>query len=134
MTLKINDTVSLAVIRQAFTTHFPFLKMEFFSQPGKSGSKGHKITTDALIGDVRKLHREGTFSVQNWYTAGYIERQFRIHYGLIVHLFRKNNENWELIPETDMLTLKEHNEIGRSSCEKAHEQEQERDDFLDDEY
>lgn len=134
MTLKINDNVSLAAIQQAFSAHFPFLRIEFFSQGGKGVSKGHKVATGSLIGEIRELHRSGSLSVQNWYTAGYIERQFRIHYGLIVRVYRKNEENWEVIRETDMLTLKEHNETGRASCERKHEQDPAPDDFQDDEY
>ncbi|MES2555947.1 MAG: hypothetical protein V4604_07350 [Bacteroidota bacterium] len=113
MKLMIKDELTLKSLQDAFSTEFPFLKIEFFSklhQPGTASGLKFKLYNTKTIGECRDLHTEGELEVTPEMTVVEFEQTMGEIYGLGVQVFRKTiNNNWIETINTDGWTLKEHN-------------------------
>lgn len=134
MLLEINDLKTIGAMQMEFAAHFPFLKIVFFTKPHEimESSRGRRIPGEKLVGDVRNRHNSGIIEINPVQTAWHIEKQFRNRYGLNVQVYRKTLKGWKGTAGSDLVTLKEHNELGRATVESGYPRKKE--EFLEDEY
>jgi hypothetical protein len=118
MIININDMRSIADIQDKFSSFFPFLKIEFYNHPHHWYEESETKTvlpTDKFLGDIRHQHEQGNLAFYSWFKTGELEQVFRKKFNLNVQVLRLEGSNWIQTVDTDKLTLKEQNEIGRAT-------------------
>ena len=121
MHIEINDKTPLSEIQQVFSDFYPYLKIEFCSKrhkKHKNPSEKNLIDPGILIGDINHTHASGFLEIWPLYKIADVVREFQDRFGLTVEIFRKEKNGWEQSTGTDDFTLKEINEIGRSSSDE----------------
>lgn len=118
MFIEINDSKTVEDISSSFTRFFPFLKLEFYDQPHNwqaKSSRKHLLSAHKTIGEIRKKHQPGVMEIHERDTTGVVEQEFKKHFGLNVQIWRHHGEEWIQTAGTDLLTIKEQNEIGENA-------------------
>jgi hypothetical protein len=125
MLLEINNNKTVGALQTEFSNDFPFLKIEFFLKPHgmMEASRGKRVSGRTLIGTLRNRHNSGILEINPLHTAWHIEKQFRDRYGLHIQVYRRTLKGWKQTAGSDLITLKEHNEIGRAAVEDGHSRE-----------
>jgi len=139
MKLNINDKRKVADIQKDFSKSFPFLRLEFFSVPHKSGkgtAKKNLIIPDhKTVGDCRRIHKSKIVTITPEMKVSELEKIFLEDYGLNVQVFRNSGRVWLETTMTDDWTLAEQNrqgeelsrkktvKVSRYSTDDYHEQE-----------
>ncbi len=116
----IKDDMTISELQQAFSEKFPFLRIEFYSEPhevGQGSPETKKIPADKKVGEVRLVHTEGDFRIDPKMKVADVETLFAEKYGLYVQVFRRSGQLWLQTTATDNWTLEEQNERGRASLE-----------------
>jgi len=112
----ITDEKKLVDIQREFHEKFPFLKLEFYTQPHEAGAgSSNKVLLPALskIGEVRKVHNSGDLGINGHLKVKSLEQLFHQQYGLNVQVFRRSGELWLQTTSTDDWTLSEQNQKGQ---------------------
>jgi hypothetical protein len=119
-TIAISKEKSIEHIQKSFNQSFPFLKIEFFTQPhekGKPTSAKHLVNPKKLFGDFNPMQLSGELNVSESMTVFELEAMFEHNYGLHVQVFRKSGRIWLETTATDDWTLASQNEQGRELSE-----------------
>lgn len=115
-TITVSDNMKLSEIKDAFTAHFPHLKVEFFSSEHKVGEASSKKTMfdDHLtLKEIRTVHTEGELSVDGHQKTSTFESNFFKHFGVTVQVLRKSGNIWLQTTTTDDWTLTQQEEKGK---------------------
>jgi hypothetical protein len=108
MIIKISAQTSIKQIQSAFTTRFPFLKLEFFidSNSDQIFTANEMIKDhDKTIGELSKTVLNNAFEVHGSHTTTELEQSFKTNFGLIVQVFHNRNHTWIMSTTSDQLTL-----------------------------
>lgn len=114
-TLKINDNKQLKDIKQEFNSHFPHLKLEFFSEEhhqGEGSARKAMYDDNLVLKDIRKKHTEGELSINGHQKTSTFETHFFDHFGVSAQVFRKSGRIWLQTITTDEWTLSEQEHKG----------------------
>lgn len=120
MLLKIFDHEKIDEIQDKFNECFPYLKIEFYSQPHKwheGSSVDYLIQPGTFIEDIRNTHESGILSIKSWNKTGHVEQEFKRMFGLNVQIFRLHKDKWIQTIDSDELTLKEQSDLAQHSQE-----------------
>ena len=121
MKITINDDRKIFAIQEEFGKQFPYLKLEFFSKPHKSGgesSRKHIKSSRKTLGECRTIHNTGEITITPQMTVNELEQRFADVYGLGVQVFRKSINVWLETTVTDGWSLEEQNKQGESLNEE----------------
>jgi len=124
MILHIDHKTTIEDIQRKFSTAFPFLKLEFFDKPHKTGEpmhKGHRLDPAFRLLDFAKKPHSGFIIIHPWDKTGFVERYFKEKFGLFPQIFRKEENKWIETAGTDVFTLEEQDGIGRRVVDKNHD-------------
>ncbi len=127
MQLEINDHRKIHAIQHEFNQLFPFLKIEFFSKPHKTGGVAsvRKIHSDTkTLGECGVLHKKGILTVMPGMSVTELEANFRDVYGLEVRVYRKSGKIWLETKQTEKWSLEKQNMQGEAIT-RAMEEESE---------
>ena len=128
MEIIIHDSTKLNELQQDFTSHFPYLKLEFFEPIGGSKHLCDIIKdTSKTIGDVRHIHTAGHMTINGHMKTETLEKEFMEKFGISVQVFRKSGGSWLLTGSSDNWTIAEQNRKGKEMSESV--QETKDDDF-----
>jgi hypothetical protein len=112
--LQSNRTVEQ--MKEDFNNAFPYLKISFFTKKQESeGALTEEVDLSTQLIEVSGVLKEGDMVINSTDTIKEAERKFEKHYGLPVHIFRKQNGVWMDTTITDDLTLQEQNTWGREA-------------------
>lgn len=114
--ILINESQNLKEIKDAFTSHFPHLKIEFFSEKHKEGeasSNKMKIDDTSLLKDIRTKHTEGALSIDGHQKTSTFETNFFNHFGVTVQVLRKSGNLWLQTTTTDDWSLAHQEKTGQ---------------------
>lgn len=117
----INDKKKIKDVQTEFQKKFPYLKIQFYSKPhdtNQGSTVREQLPDEMTIGEVRTVHNEGDFAINEQMTVADFERDFAKKFGLNAQVFRKSGDIWMQTTSTDNWTLAEQNRKGESS-EKA---------------
>jgi hypothetical protein len=120
MIIEITDNKTTGEIGKEFSDYFPFLKIEFFTEPHhwqEPSALKHILPPDKKIRDIRKRHNPGAIEIHLWQKTGIVEQEFSRSFGLNVQIFRKHGSEWIQAAGTDELILEDQNELGRSASQ-----------------
>lgn len=126
MDFVISDSGRLCEIQEEFSSHFPFLRIEFFGyEPDEKDvfKKSNMITdTGKTIGEIRHIHTHGSLSINGHQKVSTLEKHFRENYGINIQVFRKSGNNWLITTASDDWTLADQNKKGKEMEEEVNEQ------------
>ncbi len=117
----ISDDKKISEVQQAFSEKFPFLKLEFYSQPhgrGEGSAAVLQLDPEKTIGEVRTIHTEGNLTLDGSWSVGFFERKCWNHFGLSAQVFRRSAKIWLQTSTTDDWTLDEQNLKGEHSTQQ----------------
>ena len=117
MKITINDHRKIFAIQEEFGKMFPYLKIEFFAKPHKTGAPSAKKIMkhpSKTLGECRAIHVKGTLTITPNMTVADLEQNFSDIYGLSVQVFRKSGRAWLETTVTDGWTLEEQNKQGEA--------------------
>lgn len=117
MKILISDNRPVKQLQEQFNEEFPYLKLEFFTRPKKTGeSRPRKTirTQEQTIGECRTVHHKGHMNIIAAMTVAELEKLFREYYGLYVQVFRKSGKVWLETTVTDGWTLEQQNKQGET--------------------
>lgn len=123
MKIYITEEDRVCHIQQAFHEHYPFLKLEFFTQPHEHRAPcpaSQQVARDTPIEKIRMLHTFGWIDISPQRTAAEVEHDFLHEFGLSVQVFRKVGPSWIETTRTDDWPLATLNSEGRESTGDAH--------------
>ena len=126
MKITISDKRKIFAIQKEFSEMFPYLKIEFFSKPHKSGGASPKKMMkhpSKTLEECRTLHGSGTIIITPNMTVTDLEQNFQDVYGLSIQVFRKSGRAWLETTVTDGWTLEEQNKQGESLSNYAMQKE-----------
>jgi len=121
MHIEINDNTTLREIQEVFAAFYPYLKIEFYSKRHKKyeeSDEASQIDPNILIGDIKATHISGVLEIRPLYKVADVEKEFQQRFGLSVQVLKKEKSKWEQTTGMDSFTLKELNEMGRSSSDE----------------
>ena len=114
--MKISGNTTLNEIKTAFHNRFPYLQLEFYTQPHVQGEKTpeeFRITDNLTVSQVCKNYHAGFLSLDEKMKVGTFEQIMFDMFGLNVQVLRKSYDQWLQTWSTDMWTLEEQNRRGR---------------------
>ena len=111
MFLHIEDRMSIEEVQDRFSECFPFLKVEFYSNPHRKfqpSAKSHQQDKKKRIRDIRQKHDDGVLEIKSWHTVASVEKRLKEYFDLNVQVFcRDANGAWIQTTSSDCLTLYE---------------------------
>ncbi len=113
----IDDNRKIFSIQEEFNSAFPYLKLEFFSNPNKNGDQSIKKFvkhSSKTLKECRSVNNPGKITITPDMTVANLDQSFRDVYGLGVQLFRKSGKVWLETTVTDGWTLEEQNRQGEA--------------------
>lgn len=120
MHIDINDNTTLRHIQEIFSDYYPYLQMEFYKSPHKkyeASAERELIYPGKTIGEVKQTHVSAIIEILPHSKVADVEKEFLQRFGLSVQILRKEKDHWEQTTGMDDFTLKELNEMGRSSSD-----------------
>lgn len=122
MHIDINDNTSLREIQLVFSNFYPYLYIKFYKKPHQqyqASEDKDEIESDRTIAAIKKTHISGMLEIRPTYKVSDVEKEFKDRFGLSVQVLRKENDGWVQTTGGDDFTLKELNEMGRSSSDET---------------
>src|SRR5687767_10421608 len=110
LVLSFQETVK--DVKKQFNNAFPYLKLEFFTEPHVIGQGSHllkMVPQSTLLCEISGILCDGEITIDPESTVKELEQTFQQKFGLPVQVFRKQKDIWLETTSTDYLTLKEQN-------------------------
>lgn len=126
MKISINGTNTLESVQKQFNLGFPFLKIEFFTEPhskGKPTSGKLMLSSKKQIRECTKANVDVVLDVEKDLTVFELEELFEDSFGLHIQVFRKSGRIWLETTATDDWTLHYQNEEGKELSEGANQKD-----------
>jgi hypothetical protein len=111
MELNLTNHTKIRDVKKQFCAYFPYLKLEFFK--GEGLAFGQKLEAGTYLNDVSARLNETGFYFDPSSSVAEFELRLRAEHGLTVRVFRKYENMWLETVQTDNLSLKKQNEMGR---------------------
>jgi len=110
----IDDNMNISMVQKDFSQMFPYLRLEFFTQPQfDNGSLPKKlIPVSTTFRNLRKAIGSEAISITPAMTINDLEKNFRSNYGLFIKVYRKSGKAWLETTLTNEWTLEEQNKAG----------------------
>ncbi|MDB5245641.1 MAG: hypothetical protein JWQ40_35 [Segetibacter sp.] len=100
-------------IQKAFNSHYPFLKIEFSTNPkGVFSLKKHMVSPESSMSKITHLPTPIQLNVAEYRTVAEVEKDCTEFLGLSMQVFRKSGNVWNVISLTDSWTLESQNNAG----------------------
>ena len=117
--LHFQGNMTIGQVKERFSSWFPYLKIEFFSQNHENGESlllQQPIKDTAYLWEISTYLDDGHFSFSPMQTVGSFEQCLQIHFGLPVQVYRKTRNFWIETSQTDNLSLQQQNDIAAATC------------------
>jgi hypothetical protein len=114
MTLHLTTDKVIRDVQHEFTEAYPYLKLEFFSNPGGGGQSYYRkhLNWDIPMQKAGLVQR-GELALSDNMTVGELEKKLQVEFGLQAQVSRKSGNCWLETTMTDNWTLKQQNDHGR---------------------
>ena len=121
MHIEINDNTTIRSIQETFSDFYPYLQLEFYKKPHdkyEASSADDSIFPGKTIGEIKQTHVSAILEIHPLSRVADIENEMMQRFGLAVQILRKEKDHWEQTTGMDDFTIKELNELGRSSSDE----------------
>jgi hypothetical protein len=121
MHIEINDNTTLSEIQKTFADFYPWLQIEFYNKAHKkyegSEKAGH-LSPGSAVGAVKHTHVSGVLEIRPGYKVADVEKEFLQRFGLSVQIMMREKDQWVQTTGTDILTLKDLNQLSRNASDE----------------
>jgi hypothetical protein len=110
MILHIEKLMTLEQVQDAFSRHYPHLKLVYFidrNQDNHLNSTERIQNLKMTIGSIREVAYDGYIQIEPNMTVKQVEKAFGDSFGLNVQVFRKSGRIWLMTHSSDLWTLEE---------------------------
>lgn len=110
--MQIYNTKQLKELQEEFKNTFPFLKIEFFSQPHEiqeDSDEKYLLDNKLTVGEVSNKNITGFLPLNEEMPVGVFEKLFESSFDLNVQVYRKSHGKWLQTWASDIWTLREQN-------------------------
>lgn len=117
MIITIDDSMKILNIQEDFNIVFPYLKIEFFTNPYNKeaeSSKKFEKNNHYRLGKFRTIQNNKELTITSNMTVVQLEQCFMEVYGLGLQVFRKSGKGWLGTTVTNGWTLEEQNKQGEA--------------------
>jgi hypothetical protein len=117
MEIIVRDSGQIFALQEAFSSLFPYLKLEFFSQTSKkvvAATKNKSAQLNKKLAEYKPVKLPASIVISGTSTVKELEKQFAELYGLGVQVLRKSGNMWLETSITDSWTLEKQNAEGES--------------------
>lgn len=114
--MQIHNTKRLKELQEEFNNTFPYLKIEFFSEPHEEGEASDEkflLKNQLTIGEIRSKNIAGFIPLNEDMPVGVFEKLFENSFDLNVQVYRKSHGKWLQTWASDVWTLGEQNRRGK---------------------
>ena len=125
MHLRISSKLPISDVQKAFSSMFPFLKIEFFKGLGTH----HLLPGDHNITEAQKKITEGSIEVTAEMKVRELEQALDKLFPLHAQVFRRSGNIWLETTMTDDWTLAQQNEHGREISTSDNKKNAIKDDY-----
>ena len=118
MHIEINDYTTIRSIQKIFSNYYPYLKIIFLKKPKDRyniSNESNIIFEGKTIGEVKNTHLSSLIEILPLSKLCEIEAEFFNRLGLSARILVNQKNKWEQTTGMDNFTIKELNELGRSS-------------------
>lgn len=126
MKIKIASNKTVSELQKDFNKAFPYLKIEFYKVPYKSGTllpTSKLVRHDTALSQFRQVDKEGELELDPEWTVAKLEQELWESYELSVQVFRKSGSLWIETSLTDSWTLRQQNYEGEQMSHSASPQQ-----------
>lgn len=121
MIINITNRTTGSDVQRKIAVAYPFLKIEFFrGSPEARPAKMRWYDHDRKLLEIAEKAEAGWIVIHPWHTTSDIKDAFEHRFGLHAQFFRRLDDDWIEITGTEIFTIEEQNQIGRSTVEKVH--------------
>ena len=125
MHLRISSKLPISDVQKAFTSTFPFLKIEFF----KGRRLHYLLPGEHNIEEAQKKITEGSIEITGEMKVRELEQALDKLFPLHTQVFRRSGNIWLETTMTDDWTLAQQNEHGREISESNNQKDIIKDDY-----
>ena len=111
--LKLSERDNIRDLQFAFSTLYPYLRIEFHRHDNAPRGDYRKYLSSSLPLSAAGLRGGGEVLIRDSMTVEELEIQLRENFGLIVRALRKSGNVWLEINMSGNLTLERQNQNGR---------------------
>jgi hypothetical protein len=114
--MKIHENMRIIELQSEFNKKLPFLKLEFYKTPHKSGEgseQGLLLDPYTTIKEASSSDSSGELHFNPEMTVSNLENLLKEQFGLHAQVFRKSKGVWLQTTATDDWTLTRQNESGQ---------------------
>jgi hypothetical protein len=122
MEISIKNEKKISDIQLEFNTLYPYLKLEFFSKPHKSGGRSNLkfiLNGSKIIGECRTISGNDEMIITPTMTVNELEQGLGEKFGIGVQVFRQSGKVWLETTFTDGWTLEVQNSQGEDLSKVA---------------
>lgn len=116
--MKILKTMKVSDLKDQFSSIFPNLKVEFYTQshlPGEGSSKDVQIPDEVHISSLYSGIENGSIEISPNMSVKEFEQRMKDQFGFNVQVFRKSGDLWLQTTKTDDWSLEKQNGKGGRS-------------------
>jgi hypothetical protein len=120
MKLFLHSDKTIKDLNREFAAEFPFLRFRFFKRSHLQGERSKlnvEVPQCTQLIDIVGVLREEMIEIKPNNTVKDVEQFFLHHTGLPVQILRKQADTWLETTDTDGLTLRQQNDLGREAAE-----------------
>lgn len=119
MELNLSRSRTIGEVKQEFATFFPYLKLEFFSEPQEDDVIDfvqEQLNDNMPLQKIQTFRCERNLSFGPAMTVEGFENLLQNDFGLPVQIFSKSGGMWLETFNTDHLSLEKQNSMGEAAC------------------
>ena len=121
MHIEINDYTTIRSIQKTFSNFYPYLKIIFLKKPTSENNildESNLIFEGKTIFEVKNTHLSSVLEIMPLSKLVEIEDEFYERLGLTARILVNQKKQWEQTTGMNNFTIKELNELGRSSFDE----------------
>lgn len=121
MHIQLHDHITLKEIKNVFSDHYPYLKLEFYSKPHllyESSDECDVLPDEKMLKEIKDIHIDGIIDIQPTEKVADLEFDFQRRFGLPVQVLQLEHGLWCQTTCMDSFTLKDVNQFSKNDSDE----------------
>lgn len=120
MHIQLHDNITLKEIKNVFSDHYPYLKLEFYSKPHllyEASDECDVLPDEKMLKEIKEMHIDGIINIQPTEKVTDLEFEFQRRFGLPVQVLRMEQGQWRQTTGMDTFTLRDVNQFSKNDSD-----------------